>query len=194
MSKGNIKIFGVGGGGNNFINRVISDPIQDVEYIAVNTDYESIDMSKAETKILIGKNVCRGIGARMNPTLGEKAAVEDIDSIEKLLVGAEIVLLVAGMGGGTGTGAAHVIAKAAQQKELPTAAFVTVPFTFEGKQRSLYSEEGVNKLRGSVDHLSIIQNDSLLLKIDKNESMLKGFEMVDRQILHEMKEFIEKVS
>ena len=144
----NIKVIGVGGGGNNAVNRMISTNIRGVEFIAVNTDSQAIDTSCAAKKLVIGDKITRGKGAGSNPEIGKRSAEESIDAIREILDGTDMVFITAGMGGGTGTGAAPVIAKAAKEMGVLTIGIVTKPFSFEGKRRYLQAEAGITELQG----------------------------------------------
>ncbi|MFQ9149169.1 MAG: cell division protein FtsZ, partial [Eubacteriales bacterium] len=152
----NIKVIGVGGGGNNAVNRMISTKIRGVEFIAINTDKQALVNSKATNKIAIGEKRTKGHGAGSNPEVGAAAAEESIDEIKKAMEGADMVFITAGMGGGTGTGAAPMVAKAAKDMGILTIGVVTKPFAFEGKRRMMQAEEGIKKLIDSVDSLVII--------------------------------------
>ena len=158
-----IKVIGVGGGGCNAINTMINDfAIQGVEFIAINTDEQVLKQSLADTKLQIGSNLTKGLGAGGNPTIGEKAAQESADEIVKLVEGADMVFITGGMGGGTGTGAIPVIAEIAKNAGALTVAVVTKPFSFEGPKRAELAEEGISKLKGSADTMIIIPNSKLL--------------------------------
>ena len=174
-----IKIVGVGGGGNNAVNRMISAGVKGVEYFALNTDRQALKNTLAENKIQIGEKVTRGLGAGANPDVGEQAAEESKDEIRDALEGADMVFITAGMGGGTGTGAAPIVAEVAQELGLLTVGVVTKPFTFEGMKRSKSAERGINALKDKVDTLVIIPNDRLLSISDKKTSFSKAFEMAD---------------
>ncbi|AOY77422.1 cell division protein FtsZ [Clostridium formicaceticum] len=174
-----IKVIGVGGGGNNAVNRMIESELKGVEFIAVNTDKQALFTSKAEHKIQIGEKLTRGLGAGANPEIGRKAAEESREDIYKLLQGADMVFITAGMGGGTGTGAAPIVAEVAKELGILTVGVVTKPFTFEGKRRMLHAEQGVQELKGRVDTLVTIPNDRLLQVIEKKTTMLDAFRMAD---------------
>ncbi|MDR1616493.1 MAG: cell division protein FtsZ, partial [Syntrophomonadaceae bacterium] len=147
----NIKVIGVGGGGNNAINRMIESGLKGVEFIAVNTDAQTLHQSKAEKKIQVGEKLTRGLGAGANPEIGMKAAEENADDIKKALTGADMVFVTAGMGGGTGTGGAPVIARVAKESGALTVGVVTKPFSFEGKARINQAERGIQALSQEVD-------------------------------------------
>ncbi|WP_062105153.1 cell division protein FtsZ [Bacillus niameyensis] len=174
-----IKVVGVGGGGNNAVNRMIEHDVQGVEFIAVNTDAQALNLSKAETKMQIGAKLTRGLGAGANPEVGKKAAEESKEQIEEALKGADMVFVTAGMGGGTGTGAAPVIAKIAKDLGALTVGVVTRPFTFEGRKRSNQASGGIGAMKEAVDTLIVIPNDRLLEIVDKSTPMLEAFREAD---------------
>ena len=174
-----IKVIGVGGAGNNAVNRMIEAEIKGVEFIAVNTDRQALQKSKAPTKIQIGEKITRGLGAGANPDIGAQAAEESRSEISEALRGADMVFVTAGMGGGTGTGAASIVAGTAKEMGILTIAVVTKPFTFEGKKRLAQAERGVESLRGKVDSLVVIPNDKLLQIIDRKTSIVEAFKMAD---------------
>ncbi|WP_416043112.1 cell division protein FtsZ [Bacillus halotolerans] len=174
-----IKVIGVGGGGNNAVNRMIENEVQGVEYIAVNTDAQALNLSKAEVKMQIGAKLTRGLGAGANPEVGKKAAEESKEQIEEALKGADMVFVTAGMGGGTGTGAAPVIAQIAKDLGALTVGVVTRPFTFEGRKRQLQAAGGISAMKEAVDTLIVIPNDRILEIVDKNTPMLEAFREAD---------------
>jgi len=174
-----IKVIGVGGGGNNAVNRMIEDGVEGVEFIAVNTDAQAIHQSKAETKMQIGTSLTRGLGAGANPEIGNLAIEESKNQIEEVLKDADMVFVTAGMGGGTGTGAAPAIAKMAKKQGALTIGVVTRPFKFEGKRRAMNAEIGINAMREAVDTLIIIPNDRLLEIVEQNTPMLEAFREAD---------------
>jgi cell division protein FtsZ len=174
-----IKVIGVGGGGNNAVNRMVENGLQGVEFIAVNTDAQALKSSKAEYKLQIGEKLTRGLGAGANPEVGKKAAEETREGIENLLRGADMVFVTAGMGGGTGTGAAPVVAEIAKELGALTVGVVTRPFTFEGRKRAQQAELGIENLKEKVDTLIVIPNDRLLEIVDKNTPMLAAFREAD---------------
>lgn len=174
-----IKVIGVGGGGNNAVNRMIEHGVEGVEFIAVNTDAQALNLSKAESKIQIGGKLTRGLGAGANPEVGKKAAEESKEQLEEVLKGADMVFVTAGMGGGTGTGAAPVIAQVAKDIGALTVGVVTRPFSFEGRRRSTQAVSGIDTLKGAVDTLIVIPNDRLLEIVDKNTPMLEAFREAD---------------
>jgi cell division protein FtsZ len=174
-----IKVIGVGGGGNNAVNRMIEHGVQGVEFIAVNTDAQALNLSTAEVKLQIGGKLTRGLGAGANPEVGKKAAEESREQIEEALRGADMVFVTAGMGGGTGTGAAPVIAQIAKDLGALTVGVVTRPFTFEGRKRQTQAIGGITAMKESVDTLIVIPNDKLLEIVDKNTPMLEAFREAD---------------
>lgn len=174
-----IKVIGAGGGGNNAVNRMVEAQLQGVEFIAVNTDKQALHTSQAEHKIQIGEKLTRGLGAGANPDVGKRAAEESKDEIVKVLQGADMVFVTAGMGGGTGTGAAPVIAQLAKEMGILTVGVVTKPFVFEGKVRMKNAESGISELKSKVDTLITIPNDRLLQIVQKNTSMLDAFSIAD---------------
>ncbi|HEX6594847.1 MAG TPA: cell division protein FtsZ [Bacillota bacterium] len=174
-----IKVIGVGGGGNNAVNRMIEHGVEGVEFIAVNTDAQALELSKAELKLQIGEKLTRGLGAGANPEVGKKAAEESKEQIEESLEGADMVFVTAGMGGGTGTGAAPTIAQIAKEQGALTVGVVTRPFSFEGRRRSNQAVSGIKSLKDSVDTLIVIPNDRLLEIVDKNTPMLEAFREAD---------------
>ena len=174
-----IKVIGVGGGGNNAVNRMIEHGVQGVDFIAVNTDAQALNLSEAEVKLQIGAKLTRGLGAGANPDVGKKAAEESREQIEEALRGADMVFVTAGMGGGTGTGAAPVIAQIAKDLGALTVGVVTRPFTFEGRKRSTQAIGGITAMKESVDTLIVIPNDKLLEIVDKNTPMLEAFREAD---------------
>ncbi|MEW8986205.1 MAG: cell division protein FtsZ [Bacillus sp. (in: firmicutes)] len=174
-----IKVIGVGGGGNNAVNRMIEHGVQGVDFIAVNTDAQALNLSKAEIKMQIGGKLTRGLGAGANPEVGKKAAEESREQIEEALKGADMVFVTAGMGGGTGTGAAPVIAQIARELGALTVGVVTRPFTFEGKKRASQAAGGISAMKEAVDTLIVIPNDRLLEIVDKSTPMLEAFREAD---------------
>ena len=174
-----IKVIGVGGAGNNAVNRMIEAGIKGVDFIAVNTDRQALTKSKAGTKIQIGEKITRGLGAGANPDIGAQSAEENKSEIAETLRGADMVFVTAGMGGGTGTGAAPIVAQAAKEMGILTIGVVTKPFTFEGKKRLSQAERGIESLKGKVDALVVIPNDKLLQIIDRKTSINDAFRMAD---------------
>ena len=174
-----IIVVGVGGGGNNAVNRMIDTGLQGVEFIAVNCDAQALQGSKAPTKLQIGEEVTKGLGAGADPERGEQAAEESKDQIAELLKGADMVFVTAGMGGGTGTGAAHIVAECAKEAGALTVGVVTKPFTFEGRRRYNVAEQGIANLKAKVDALITIPNDRLLQVVDRRTSMMDAFKIAD---------------
>ena len=174
-----IKVIGVGGGGCNAVNRMVEAGLKGVDFIAVNTDRQALDRCLAETKVQIGEKLTRGLGAGANPEVGQRAAEETLDEITALIDGADMIFVTAGMGGGTGTGAAPIIAKAARDMGILTVGVVTKPFTFEGAKRRKQAELGIGFLKRYVDSLVVVPNDKLLQNCEKNTSMLDAFRMAD---------------
>lgn len=174
-----IKVVGVGGGGCNAVNRMIDAGLQGVAYIAINTDKQALARCKAETKLQIGEKLTKGLGAGGNPEIGQKSAEENLEDLSKFITGADLVFITAGMGGGTGTGAAPIVAKVAKDMGILTVGVVTRPFTFEGKKRSEHAELGVKFLKKYVDSLVIVPNDKLLETVEKTTSLLQAFDMAD---------------
>ena len=174
-----IKVIGVGGGGNNAVDRMIEAGLQGVEFIAVNCDAQQLKKSSAPTKIQIGEDETRGLGAGANPEVGEKSAEESKDVLAEAVKGADMVFITAGMGGGTGTGAAHVVAEMAKQAGALTVGVVTKPFSFEGRRRFTVAEQGIANLKAKVDALITIPNDRLLQVVDKRTSMKDAFKLAD---------------
>ena len=188
-----IKVIGVGGSGNNAINRMVSTKIQGVEFIAINTDAQDLHHCQATAKLHIGRGATKGLGAGMNPDLGRQAAEENKDEIGEIVQGADMIFITCGMGGGTGTGAAPIIAEAAREAGALTVGVVTRPFTFEGIQRSRIAETGLENLREHVDTLITIPNDRLLSIIDRKVTLISAFEIVDdvlRQAVQGISELI----
>lgn len=174
-----IKVVGVGGGGSNAVNRMIEAGLKGVEFIAVNTDKQALLLSNAAQKIQIGEKLTKGLGAGANPEIGQKAAEESREIIHNSIKGADMVFITAGMGGGTGTGAAPIVAEIAKELGILTVGVVTKPFTFEGRKRIMQAEEGIKELKGKVDTLVIIPNDRLLQVIEKKTSIVEAFTIAD---------------
>lgn len=174
-----IKVVGVGGGGNNAVNRMIQFGLKGVEFISVNTDKQALCLSQANQKIQIGEKLTKGLGAGANPEIGQKAAEESKDEIGQTLKGADMVFITAGMGGGTGTGAAPIVAEIAKDLGILTVGVVTKPFLFEGKQRMLNAEKGIQQLKERVDTLVTIPNDRLLQVVEKRTSIVDAFKVAD---------------
>ncbi len=174
-----IKVIGVGGSGNSALNRMINSKIKGVEFVAVNTDAQALHHNDAESKIHIGKETTRGLGAGMDPELGRVAAEEDQDELESIVSDADMVFITCGLGGGTGTGASPIVADIAKKNGALTVAVVTKPFTFEGAQRKYIAEQGLQELADRVDTIITIPNDRLLQIIDKKTSFIEAFAVVD---------------
>lgn len=174
-----IKVIGVGGGGNNAVNRMIREEVKGVEFISINTDKQALLSSMAENQIQIGEKLTRGLGAGAKPEVGKKAAEESREQIVSLLDGTDMVFVTAGMGGGTGTGAAPIVAKLAKEMGILTVGVVTKPFGFEGKIRMKNAEDGIKDLKANVDTLITIPNDRLLQIVQKNTSMVDAFSIAD---------------
>jgi len=178
-----IKVMGVGGGGGNAINRMIACGLKGVEFIALNTDGQALDRSRADYRIQLGPKLTKNLGAGGRPDIGEKAAEESRDDIAALIKDANMLFVTAGMGGGTGTGAAPIIAQIAKEEGVLTVGIVTRPFMFEGKKRARQAEEGIAKLRESVDALITIPNEKLLEIVDRNTRMSDAFMMADEVLM-----------
>lgn len=174
-----IKVVGVGGSGGNAINRMIEAKLKGIEFVAINTDAQDLHHNKASEKVHIGKNLTKGLGAGMNPDVGRQAAEENRDEIQEVLKGADMVFVTCGLGGGTGTGAAPIVAETAKELGALTVAVVTKPFSFEGAQRRSIAEEGLENLKERVDTLITIPNDKLLQIIDKKTTLINSFKIVD---------------
>ena len=175
----NIKVIGVGGGGNNAVNRMVDNQIKGVQFLAVNTENQVLELSKADVTIQIGEKVTKGLGAGANPQIGEEAAQESREDIMKALEGADMVFVTAGMGGGTGTGAAPIVAECAKEVGALTVGVVTKPFAFEGKRRRAAAEKGIEFLTQKVDTIIVIPNDKLLQVVDKKCSVSDAFSKAD---------------
>lgn len=178
-----IKVIGVGGGGGNAVNRMIANGLKKVSFIALNTDVQALQRSNAQTRIAIGKELTGGLGAGGQPEIGEKAALESKEEIKKEIEDSDMVFITAGMGGGTGTGAAAVVAEIAKGCNALTVAVVTTPFSFEGKKKLQLAEQGIEKLRKSVDTLIIIPNQHLLNVVEQNTPIKKAFLLADSALL-----------
>ncbi len=174
-----IKVIGVGGGGNNAVNRMIAAGLKGVDFISVNTDAQALELAKSGTKLQIGAKLTKGLGSGGNPEIGRQAAEENRDEIESVLKSSDMVFITAGMGGGTGTGAAPIIAEIAKTLGALTVGVVTRPFTFEGRRRMVQAEEGITALKEKVDTLIIIPNDKLLQVVDKRTPLVEAFRIAD---------------
>ena len=188
-----IKVVGVGGGGGNAVNRMVESNVQGVEFIAVNTDKQVLINSKATTKIQIGEKVTSGQGAGAKPEVGKKAAEESLESINEVLAGTDMVFITAGMGGGTGTGAAPVIAQLAKDKGILTVGIVTKPFEFEGRRRMTQAEAGIAELAQHVDSLIVIPNERLKLVSDQKITFLNAFSIADDVLRQGVKSIAELI-
>ncbi len=179
-----IRVIGLGGGGNNAINRMIETGLRGVEFVAANTDAQVLATSLADTRIQIGDHLTKGLGAGANPEVGEQAAIEDRDRIAEVLRGSDLVFITAGMGGGTGTGAAPIVAEVAREQGALTVAVVTSPFQFEGPKRMRQAEEGLRKLEDKVDALIVVENQRLLAALDRKIRLADAFRVADRVLYH----------
>ncbi len=175
----NIKVIGVGGGGGNAVNCMVDSGVSNIEYIAVNTDAKALNKSRATTRIPIGAKLTKGRGAGNKPEIGQRSAEENRDEIETHLKGADMIFITAGMGGGTGTGAAPVVAKIAKEMDILTVAVVTKPFLFEREQKMAQAEKGIAELKKYVDSLIVIPNERLLVGLDKPLTMMQSFALSD---------------
>ena len=189
-----IKVVGVGGGGVNAVNRMIEAGLRGVEFIAVNTDAQALLMSDADTKLDVGRDLTRGLGAGADPSIGRKAAEDHEDDIREALEGADMVFVTAGEGGGTGTGAAPVVARVARELGALTIGVVTRPFAFEGRRRATQAEDGVHNLREEVDTLIVIPNDRLLQIADRNISVVDAFKQADQVLLQGVQGITELIT
>lgn len=188
-----VKVIGIGGGGGNAVSRMQEDGIRGVEFIAINTDAQDLDFAGVKKKIYIGKNLTRGLGTGMNPDLGRQAAEENRSEIAEAIGGADLVFVTAGFGGGTGTGAAPVVAEVAKQSGALTIAVVTKPFNFEGSQRTRIAQEGLMKIKDKVDALIVVPNDRIFSIIDKNTSIIKAFKAIDNVLRNAVKGIVELI-
>lgn len=182
-----IKVVGVGGGGGNAVHHMINNQVEGVEFICANTDAQALNNLKAKTILQMGSNITKGLGAGANPEIGRQAALEDRDEIAEILSGADMVFITAGMGGGTGTGAAPIVAEVAREMGILTVAIVTRPFPFEGKKRSKVAEEGIRLLTEQVDSLITIPNEKLLDVLGKEASLLDAFKAANDVLLGAVK-------
>ncbi len=182
-----LKVIGIGGAGGNAINTMVEAGLQGVDFISVNTDAQALDQNKADIKIQIGKKLTHGLGAGANPEIGRRAIEEDKEDVIEALSGADMVFVTAGMGGGTGTGAAPVVAEIAKDLGALTVAIVTKPFHFEGMKRMQRAEQGIEELRQSVDTLIVIPNQRLFAVVDKSTPLLDAFKVADEVLLHATK-------
>ena len=192
--KAKILVVGVGGGGCNAVNRMIEAELRNVNFIALNTDKQDLDMSRAESKLQIGGKLTKGLGAGGNPEVGQKSAEENVEDISKLLSGADMVFVTAGMGGGTGTGAAPIVAKIAKDMGILTVGVVTRPFSFEGRRRSEHAEMGIKFLKQFVDSIVIVPNDKLLTIAEPSTTMVEALRMADEILKHGVQSITELIS
>ena len=190
----NIKVIGVGGGGNNAVNRMISSHILGVEFVSINTDRQALRRSEAATQLVIGEKLTKGFGAGSNPQIGARAAEESLDDIKKFLQGTDMVFVTAGMGGGTGTGAAPVVARVARELGILTVGIVTKPFSFEGKKRMEHAEEGIAELAQYVDSLVVIPNERLKDISDSKITLLTAFAIADDVLRRGVKSISELIT
>lgn len=193
-SKAKIKVIGVGGGGGNAINRMIDEGIDGVEFIAINTDVQVLSLNRAEKKVQIGARTTGGLGAGSFPEIGKKSAEESKDDLRRVIEGADLVFITAGMGGGTGTGASPIIASLAKELEILTVAVVTKPFSFEGRSRMRAAEDGIKELAPFVDTIITISNDRLLKIVDRNTPLNDAFKVADNVLLHAVKSISELIT
>ena len=182
-----IKVIGVGGGGGNAVHHMISNQVDGVDFICANTDAQALSNLKAKTILQMGSNITKGLGAGANPEIGRQAALEDRDEIADILSGADMIFITAGMGGGTGTGAAPIVAEVAREMGILTVAVVTRPFPFEGKKRSSIAEQGISELSENVDSLITIPNEKLLNVLGKEASLLEAFRAANDVLLGAVK-------
>ncbi len=193
-SPAKIKVIGIGGGGSNAVTRMVMEEIHGVEFIAMNTDAQALSICEAPIRVQLGDKLTRGLGAGGDHNLGQKAAEESRDDLKELIAGADMVFVTAGMGGGTGTGAAPIVAEIAKQSGALTIAVVTKPFGFEGTHRRHVAEEGISRLIGKVDTLIIIPNDRLLALCDQKMSVDKAFKMADDVLRHGVQAIAEVIT
>ena len=184
IANARMKVVGVGGAGGNAVNRMIDEDLEGVEFISMNTDGQALKHSKAQVTLQIGKKLTRGLGAGARPEVGRQALAESEEEVRRALEGADLVFVTAGMGGGTGTGAAPVVARVAHSMEVLTVAIVTLPFAFEGKRRMKTALEGVEKLREHTDTLLVIPNDKLYDATTINTSLIEAFHLVDTVLMN----------
>ncbi len=189
-----IKVVGVGGGGGNAVSRMSKDFARGVEFVAINTDHQDLDHCEVKQKIYIGKNLTRGLGTGMNPDLGRQAAEENRSELAEALKDCDLVFISAGLGGGTGTGAAPIVAEVAKQLGALTVAVVTKPFAFEGTQRERIAAEGISKLKDKVDALIVVPNDRIFSIISKDTPILKAFQAIDEVLRNALRGIVELVT
>ena len=189
-----IKVVGVGGAGCNAVNTMIASKLDSVQFIVANTDRQALENNRSMHKIQLGDGLTKGLGAGANPEVGKKAALENIDRIQKIIEGADMVFVAAGMGGGTGTGAAPIIAEAAKAMGALTVGVVTKPFRFEGKVRNRLADDGLDELRQHVDSLIVIPNEKLFTIAEKRTTLLEGFKLADEVLLHAIKSISDLIN
>jgi len=189
-----IKVVGVGGAGCNAVNTMIASKLDSVQFIVANTDRQALENNRSMHKIQLGDGLTKGLGSGANPEVGKKAALENIDRIQKIIEGADMVFVAAGMGGGTGTGAAPVIAQAARAMGALTVGVVTKPFKFEGKVRNRVAGDGLEELRQHVDSLIVIPNEKLFTIAEKRTTLLEGFKLADEVLLHAIKSISDLIN
>ena len=189
-----IKVIGVGGGGNNAVNRMISENIKGVEFIAVNTDRQALRNSNTPNQVVIGEKITKGFGAGANPEIGARAAEESLEEIKNALNGADMVFITSGMGGGTGTGAAPIVARAARELDILTVGIVTKPFAFEGKRRMAFAEEGIANLSDYVDALVVIPNERLKQVSETRITLANAFDIADDTLRHGVQSISELIN
>ncbi|MBN2107821.1 MAG: cell division protein FtsZ [Deltaproteobacteria bacterium] len=192
--KASIKVIGVGGAGCNAVNTMIASRLENVDFIVSNTDRQALERNRSPIKVQLGEKVTKGLGAGANPEIGRTAALEDIDRIKDAIEGSDMVFVAAGMGGGTGTGAAPVIAQAARSLGILTVGVVTKPFRFEGKVRGRLAEEGLKTLEEQVDSLIVIPNEKLFSLADRKLTLLDGFKMADEVLLHAVRSISDLIN
>ena len=189
-----IKVIGVGGGGNNAVNRMISENIKGVEFIAVNTDRQALRNSNTPNQVVIGEKITKGFGAGANPEIGARAAEESLDDIKNALSGADMVFITSGMGGGTGTGAAPIVARVARELDILTVGIVTKPFAFEGRRRMAFAEEGIANLSDYVDALVVIPNERLKQVSETRITLANAFDIADDTLRHGVQSISELIN
>ena len=194
QQKASIKVIGVGGAGCNAVNTMIAARLENVEFIVTNTDRQALERNRSPIKVQLGDKVTKGLGAGANPEIGRTAALEDIDRIKAAIEGSDMVFVAAGMGGGTGTGAAPIIAQAARSLGILTVGVVTKPFRFEGKVRSRLADEGLKTLEENVDALIVIPNEKLFSLSDRRLTLLDGFKMADEVLLHAVRSISDLIN
>jgi cell division protein FtsZ len=193
-SQARIKVIGIGGGGGNAINRMIDEGIQGVEFIAINTDVQVLSLNKADKKVQIGAKTTGGLGAGSYPEIGKKSAEESKDEMRRVIEGADLIFITAGMGGGTGTGASPIIASIARELDILTIAVVTKPFSFEGRSRMRVAEEGIKEIEPQVDTVIAISNDRLLKIVDRRTPINDAFKIADNVLLYAVKSIADLIT